>query len=437
MFGINYCFGVISGSGKAKSSSNSYYIFILLTVCFLSKSGFAQFTIDAQYRNRFELRDGYKKLAAVGTTPAAFISQRTRISFIFENENLKLKFTPQDVRVWGDEQLSSSTGVFVDYASLDLFEAFVQIKAGQNGWLFVGRQQLVYDNQRIFASRNWNQNGIAYDAVVYNWKTENLEIDVGGSWNSTGENVTNNFYHPNRIKTLNFIWVKHNLTENWNFSLSHVASGVTKSETENKLYFRQTSGIYSNYKKNELTILGNLYYQFGKNNAGKKVSAWLADADFSYTMGVITPGIGVSYLSGNKNINGETDQLFDVLYGARHRVFGDIDYFSSFNSHTQQGGLTDYYFYFNWKLNAKTSLKNTGHYFNLAQTNENTTSNKKLGFENDFVVKHKFSDWGALECGYSFFLPTSSLKTIQNVPEAKFSQFMYLQLTEMPVLFQN
>ncbi|SHJ17326.1 Alginate export [Tangfeifania diversioriginum] len=437
MFGINNRFGVISGSGKAKSSSNSSYIFTLLIVCLLSKGGFAQFTIDAQYRNRFELRDGYKKLAAEGSTPAAFISQRTRISFIFENENLKLKFTPQNVRVWGDEQLSSSTGVFGDYASLDLFEAFVQLKTGQNGWLSVGRQQLVYDNQRIFAARNWNQNGIAYDAVVYKLKTESIEFHAGSSWNSTGENASDNFYNPNRIKSLNFIWAKHQLTENWNLSYSHVASGVTKSETENKLFFRQTTGVYSTYKQDGLTISGNLYYQFGKNNTGKKVSAWLADADFSYTIGKITPGIGVSYLSGNKHINGKTDHLFDVLYGGRHRFFGGIDYFSSFNSHTKQGGLADYYFYFNWKLSAKISLKNTGHFFSLAQTNENTPISKNLGYENDLVLKHKFSNWGALESGYSFFLPTNALKTIQNVPETKFSQFLYLQLTVTPVLFKN
>jgi hypothetical protein len=120
----------------------SLFLVCLISICFISKSGFAQFTVDAQYRNRFELRDGYKKLASEGATPAAFISQRTRLSFIYENEFLKLRFTPQDVRIWGDEQLSSSTGVFGDYASLDLFEAFVEIKTNENGWLSVGRQQL-------------------------------------------------------------------------------------------------------------------------------------------------------------------------------------------------------------------------------------------------------------------------------------------------------
>jgi hypothetical protein len=437
MFGTDRRFKIISCQGKLKSTISTKYFFTFLVVCCVSKHGMAQFSVDAQHRNRFELRDGYKKLAAEGTTPAAFISQRTRLSFSYEKERLKLKFTPQDVRVWGDEQLSSSTGVFGDYASLDLFEAFVQIKTSEKSWLSVGRQQLVYDNQRILAARNWNQNGIAYDAVVYKWNAENWEVHAGSSWNSTGENATDNLYDPNRIKSLNFIWAKHRISEAWEFSLSHVASGVTKSETENKLYFRQTSGVYSNYKKSGLTILGNFYYQFGKNNTGKNVGTWLGDADISYKTGKLTPGIGVSYLSGNSPVNGQTDHLFDVLYGGRHRFFGGIDYFSSFSSHTKQGGLADYYFYVDLKLTAKTSLKNTGHYFCLAQTNENTPADKKLGYENDIVVKNKFSNWGALECGYSFFLPANSLKAIQNVPDTKFSQFLYLQLTVTPVLFKN
>lgn len=437
MFGTNSGEKVILGRRKLKLSFSPGCFFTFLLVCVISKSGFAQFSVDAQYRNRFELRDGYKKLAAESTTPAVFISQRTRLSFSYENELLKLKFTPQDVRVWGDEQISSSTGVFGDYASLDLFEAFVQIKTSEKSWLSVGRQQLVYDNQRILAARNWNQNGIAYDAVVYKWNSEGWEVHAGSSWNSTGENTADNFYDPKRIKSLNFVWAKHRISESWDFALSHIASGATKAETENKLYFRQTSGVYSNYKKSGLTILGNFYYQFGKNNMGENVSAWLADADFSYQMGKVTPGVGVSYLSGNSHVNGKTDHLFDVLYGGRHRFFGGIDYFSSFSSHTKQGGLTDCYFYVDLKLSPKTSLKNTGHYFSLAQTNENTPADKRLGYENDIVLKNKFSNWGALEYGYSFFLPANSLKTIQNVPDTKFSQFLYLQLTITPVLFKN
>jgi len=399
----------------------------------------AQFTVDAQYRNRFNFSDGYGKLAAEGSTPAALITQRTRLSIGYETDLLKIKLTPQDVRVWGDEQLSTSTGVFGDNSSLELFEAFFELKTGKSGWLSVGRQQLVYDGQRILAARNWNQTGIAYDVVLYKWNPKGWNVHIGSSWNSTAENTSDNFYDPARIKSLNFIWAKHKLSANWDFSLTHVASGVTKSATENKLYFRQTTGIYSTYKSDKWNIWGNIYYQFGKNQAGIKVSAVLIDAEGSYKAGKLSSGIGLSYLSGNSKTGTEleTDHLFNILYGARHQYFGFIDYFRDFSSQTKQGGLADYYFFLDLKFSKKTSLRNTGHYFRLAQTNPTTPDDKNLGYENDLIVKHQFTTWGALESGYMFFLPTSSLEVIQGVSNHKFSQFFYLQLTITPTLFKN
>jgi len=399
----------------------------------------AQFSIDAQFRNRFEVRDGYQKLAADGVAPAVFISQRTRVTFSYKTEDLRLKFTPQDVRVWGDEELTSSTGVFGNEASLDLFEGFAEIRTGQSGWLSIGRQQLVYDNERLLAARNWNQTGIAYDAVVYKLAPEGWNIHLGSSWNSTGENSAENLYDPDRLKSLNFLWVKHTLAEGWDLSLSHIASGVTESETANTLRFKQTTGVYTTYTSSNWNLWANAYYQFGKNRADHKVSASLIDAEVSRKTGKLTSAAGIGYLSGNSKTGAEqtTDHLFDILYGARHRVYGSIDYFRSPNSSTKQGGLIDYYLFLNYKFSGKTSLRNTGHYFRLAKTNPDTPGDKKLGYENDILLKHQFYGWGALEAGYSFFLPTNSLKTIQGVEDHKFSQFLYLQLTITPSLFNS
>lgn len=106
-------------------------------------------------------------------------------------------------------------------------------------------------------------------------------------------------------------------------------------------------------------------------------------------------------------------------------------------SHTKQGGLADYYFYLDYKISKSLSIRNIGHYFQLAQANLTTPGDKNLGYENDLVLKYKFSDWGALESGYMFFLPTESLKTIQGVANEKYSQFFYLQLTLTPILFKQ
>ncbi len=398
-----------------------------------------QFKVDAQYRPRFELRNGYQKLAPQGSTPAAFISQRSRVSFIYESESFKLKFTPQDVRVWGDEANYNIGANYGDNSSLDLFEAYAEIKLGEIGWISVGRQQLVYDNEWLLGARNWNQNGNSNDAMVFKFKPLGWNLHLGTGWNARTESSFDNLYPTDRYKSLSYLWLNKAIKENWNLSVVHIATGLTQTDSTNNINFRQTTGLYTDFQTNNLNLWGNAYYQYGNNQSGKPVSAYLFVTEASYKAGNFTPGVGISYHSGNSKSGAalNEDNLFDLMFTARHKYFGFIDYFRTISSHTKQGGLIDYYLYLDYKFSKSVSIRNFGHYFQLAQTNPNTPTDKNLGFENDLVLKYKFSDWGALESGYLFFLPTGSLETIQGVPESKFSNFFYLQLTLTPDLFKQ
>lgn len=413
-------------------------ISIIIFIAFISEMN-AQFSIKAQYRNRFEIRDGYKAIVEAGTSPAIFISQRTRLTFEYKNKFLKLKFTPQDVRLWGDEDIATSTGVFGNKSSLDLYEAYVQIKLTEPFWISIGRQQLAYDNQRLLAARNWNQLGISYDAMVAKYNTSGWQFHLAGSWNTLLETFLNNYYPSDRIKTLNYLWVHKKISQGFELSFLHIASGKTESDTTNKLYFRQTSGLYINYFKNNFSANADMYYQYGKNNTGSSVSAFLLDADVSCSLGKVRPGIGMGYLSGNHTIGSsrKVDRLFDVLYGARHRYFGNMDYFRDFRKHTQDGGLVDLYVYLEYQVCPSLLIRNSGHYFSLAQTNPNTPVHKYLAFENDLVLKYIFRTWGALEGGYSFMILTASLKELQQTCSEKTPQFIYLQLTIKPLLYTH
>lgn len=411
--------------------------FLTIIIILFSKDLSAQFTISAEYRPRFEVRDGYKQLQEKGSIPTILISQRTRLSFCYKDENLFIKFTPQDVRIWGDEQLASSTGVFGDASSLDMFEAFAEIKLAKAWKISIGRQQLVYDNERLLGKRNWNQNGIAYDAILLKYHGKLWNLDIGSTWNTLNENLTENLYLPTRIKTMNFLWVNRSFNKKLTFSFMHMATGVTETDSTNKLQFRQTSGIYGSLKKGKLNSIANFYYQYGKNINGKNISAFLFDIDISYQTASLKPGIGISYLSGNNEIGGETDKLFDVFYGLRHRLFGEMDYFTNFPKDTKEGGLNDMYIYLHYDFSNKINLNNTFHYFRLAQTNQNTPQAKELGYENDLIFNYSFYDWGSLRIGYIFFLPDDNLKVLKGINDNKFSQFIYAQLTLKPELFKH
>lgn len=49
----------------------------------------AQLSISSEYRPRFEIRDGYQKLAVENSIPTALVSHRLRLSFKYETESLK------------------------------------------------------------------------------------------------------------------------------------------------------------------------------------------------------------------------------------------------------------------------------------------------------------------------------------------------------------
>lgn len=399
----------------------------------------AQLQVGVQYRNRFELRDGYQKLAQQGSTPAFLVSQRTRISLAWKSENLKLKFTPQDIRLWGDEDVESSTGVFGSYASLEMFEGYAEMRISHPLWISVGRQQLVYDNKRLLGDRNWNQSGMAYDAVVVKYTYNELTVHIGSVWNTLKELNSENTYPSSRIKSLNYVWLNQQLGSLAKASFMHVSSGITESDTTNHLNFRQTTGLFGEFKSEKFSLLGNAYYQFGKNVFGHSVSAYLIDIDASINLDPLKIGAGLSYLSGNSHVGSQqkTDHLFDVLYGNRHKFFGLQDYFRSFPSNTKEGGLQDYFVYIEGKITPSVSVLNTGHFFSLAEINSKTPQEKYLGFENDLLVSYAFNSWGKLEVGYSFVLPTESLKLLQGVPNEKFSQFLYCQLAISTDIFNQ
>ncbi len=417
----------------------SFLLAFAILVIFSVKESSAQFRIDAEFRPRFEFRQGYKEMLFIGEVPSFIVSQRSRLRISYQSESLKLRFTPQDVRVWGDEELASATGVYGDQAAIDLYEAVAEIKIDSSIWISVGRQPLVYDNQRLLSERGWNQFGLSYDAVVLKFHRKKYDIHLAGSWNTLSESLSNNFYPSDRIKSLNFIWINREFTDDLSAALSHIASGVTQTDTTNTLYFRQTTGLYINYKWKNLKSMANVYYQFGRNKTGNHVSAFLADADVAYQINRVTPGIGFGYLSGDKLAENSTDNLFDVLYGARHKFFGHMDFFTNIPASTKRRGLVDMYAYVNYKMSNKVNIKNTGHYFQLAQNYDNPPYANNLGYEHELEVKYKFSEWGTVKVSYLIFFPTQIFATFHGADKINYktSQFAFVELLVSPTLWQQ
>jgi len=140
------------------------YLTILVILCVTTLTA-QQFDLSAEVRPRYENRHGYKTLLNKDTDGANFVSQRTRINFNFEQDKIRLGVTLQNVRVWGDVSTLAS-----DDNATALHEAWAEALLSDKISLKLGRQEIVYDDHRIFGNVGWAQQARSHDAFLFKFK---------------------------------------------------------------------------------------------------------------------------------------------------------------------------------------------------------------------------------------------------------------------------
>ena len=426
----------------------NFKIILISIFSFYSILLHAQLKFDAELRPRAEVLHGYKNLPDSASIPALFISQRSRIGASYKHEKYELRLSIQDVRVWGDESYYSSTGIYGDYSSLDLKEAWIKLLLTENLSIKMGRQQLKYGDQRLLAARNWNQNGMSYDAIVIGYNNK-FQLDAGFSYNACKENAFETIYDTNKIKTFNYLYFNNEWFPEFKTSLIYIASGYQKSTNAGIIYIKNTAGADATYSISNTTLFASGYFQFGKNRLGEDVKAFLLSANAKQKIHQLTIGIGGDMVSGQDFTNTSsdyitTDHQFDLLYGARHSYFGCLDYFSNLPKATKGAGLVDTYLKTSYKATKKLTAQADYHYLmlqnNIPEPNSNSSYDKKLGSELDFTLTYKPMNEVSLALGYSFFIPTQTMETFQKIKAStgsEFPQWAYIMFTFKPDFYLN
>lgn len=425
---------------------------VLLFVFILQHDLHAQFEISAEIRPQLEYRQGYGILPPYGATPAIFMSQRSRVSFKYFFHRIKYNFAIQDIRIWGDENLYSSTGIFGDNVSLDLKEAWIQFSFKTYSSIKVGRQILKYEDERLISTRDWNQNGISYDAILYQYQDHKWRIDCGFSLNNEEENQIGNLYSTEKLKTLNFLYIKNQFFPNFYISLLSIGSGFTTNDTSEVIYMRGTYGIYTSYKYNKFILASSVFYQNGKNRMGKDVSAYFFSIDVGVSFKKFTSAGGIHYLSGQDGTKNDAnyqaqDHLFDILYGARHRYFGLMDNFNNIPKSTNNGGLVYFFCRFDFEYFGENFFRIDYHWFYLQKRvfdsryseERNIYLPKRLGNELDIVVNQNLYSGIDLKFGYSIMFPTSTREILSGIEPGKseISHWAWIMLTFFNTIFSS
>jgi len=396
----------------------------------------AQFTLSAEIRPRLEINHGYRSLFPADAKPGVIFTQRSRLTFGYEHEIFTTKISIQDVRAWGEEKQLG------DVAGVSLHEAWGEVRACENFSARIGRQELVYDDHRLFGSVNWLQQARSHDAVVLKFHKGSWKLDAGAAYNNDKFSTTRMPYTMGAYRALAYGWLNKNFNDKVKLSVIGIANGV-ENTTEEVIYFTGTVGPHLTFKKEGFSGSATYYYQFGKTTANQKVSVMLAAFSAKYTVKKTGIGVGFDYASGNDALgSGSKDMRFNSLYSTAHKFFGFMDYFLNLPVHSAGGGLMDVQLKLNTKIGEKTSLLFHGHYF-LSGANVETAPgpgmalDKGLGGEIDAVFSYNIHPMVNFKTGWSVMIPTSSLEVVNGSTKGQFNTWVWTMMTFKPVMFKS
>ncbi|EPR72884.1 hypothetical protein ADIWIN_2207 [Winogradskyella psychrotolerans RS-3] len=412
----------------------------LLTILCLGvvMTSYAQeFEISAELRPRFEYRQGYKTLIPNDTDAATFISQRTRLNFNYESEKLNAFVSFQNVRVWGDVGTTS----LEDKNGIALHEAWAELVFNPKLTIKLGRQEISYDDHRIFGNVGWAQQARSHDALVTTYQPNTTNrLDFGLALNANEETVFDTDYYVNNYKAFQYIWYHTNLKE-VGLSVLLLNNGLTyiNENDEQKVDYNQTIGSRFTFEKNKWHTDASIYFQIGKI-ADTDLSALNIAVNAYYKINTeFKTGIGAEYLSGT-DMNTSENKLksFNPWFGTNHKFNGLMDYFYVGN-HSNSVGLLDLNASLDYQKE-RFSAKLTPHMFTSAATVVDLTGKKMsnaLGTELDLVLGYKWTKDISFNLGYSQLFATETMEVLKAGNKDNTNNWAWLMITVRPSLFKT
>lgn len=411
---------------------NFIFLFLLLDTA-RAQDGY--FKISGQYRIRPEFRKGYKTLTTDTSKAAFFIPQRARLILDYKKDNIRMFTSVQDIRTWGDEeQLKDNAGLQVNELWLEL-----ALKHGLS--LKVGRQELVYDDQRLLGNLDWANATRSHDALLVKYinKNKNFNWHLGGAFNQSGEPLFGTGYQLKNYKFLVLTWLKKEFGNN-SISVTSIANGLNATIlTDRKTYTSYTFGPLYNYQSNKFKGLIGAYYQTGKTDNALLLNAYMINSYAELHRKKAFTGIGIDYISGNSdNTPLNHSHSFSTLYATNHKFYGYMDYFTNLPVDTKQRGLVDPYFRLGLIANKNITTTVDFHYFLLA--NKNHLSNYKksvLGNEIDLLIDYKISPVINFQAGYSMMFATKNMELLKTGNSNNYNSWAFIMLKVSPTFFMQ
>ncbi len=384
----------------------------------------------------------------------------------------------------GDERYNATApgkGLAENDGDANLHQAFVLIGNHKEFPLSLklGRQELVYGDQRLVGHFRWNNNARTFDAAKLRWQNPIFGVDVftgGVVYNDHRNFNTSNDQDRFSGAYFNFPTVlKNEITEAYLFARNTSRGIVTDdwSGVAAPFRFPAPQDIYTaglRIKSKPLAYDAWDYgieamYQFG-NRAGvfpaTPVATALTAPRLDHTAHAVVAQLGYTWIehawqprlafiyshgSGDSNPTDASSGTFQNLFPTNHLFYGYMDLSSLQNMHDYRIAYT-----IKPRTNINITLeyhlqylaKTTDFWYNVAGVPRNFTGaavgsgggyrinsaySSRLGQEIDLVAAWTFTPYAQVELGLSRYLRGSYIKQSLSAVGSRDATYAYLQLT--------
>ncbi|HAA20430.1 MAG TPA: hypothetical protein DCP28_17335 [Cytophagales bacterium] len=411
---------------------------ILFTVLFFFFTDVqAQFSFEGQLLERAQVRNGARRLPPPDDDPAAFLSQRSRLTANYRSQDFGTYISVQDVRVWGafDQENVGPT--------LNVYKAYGELYLGERLTLKAGRQGMHYDDGYLFADPNWREAGRTHDGIRLAFEDSTFSLHAGGMFNAVGASAFQQPYVVNTYQNMQWLWTKKMLGEKSHISAIAVRRqfNIVTPDGEASVDTYTLGGeAASGVGPLRMKLVG--YYQVGEDRVQRDVAAWFAALRLHYNLEKVrfaAFGHLVSGTSSSDFFDGSAKQSsFDILYAFRHRFFGTMDYFYS-TSYDPYAGLQNVMIRAEWAPVSKLWLRSDLHYFaTQAQVLEpvgGAALPNYLGTELDLSFTYNWKPQVQFKGGYSQLWGTPTLEALIGGDSNETANWLWLQMYLTPTFF--
>ena len=402
--------------------------------------------IDANFLTRGEIRDGGlvkgdEEDEGIETPEdfAAFILERTMFGMSYDKPGFSSKLTAQHSGTWG----SSEGGTF------NVYEAWVQLNSAKGFFAKLGRQNLSYDDQRIFGADDWAMTARSHDVLKLGYEGKGHKIHLIGGFNQNAVNMKGGTYFTGGLqayKAIQALWYHYDIPRtNLSASLVFLNMGMQGGEkgVDEKVFQQQIAGAYLSYTPKKWDLEAAYYHQMGDDSSGLPIDAWMASGKTSFSPSAKWSFYGgYDYLSGDEDfatppggmigmIQHKTIHGFTSLNGSHHKFFGAMDFFyvtTYYRGFTP--GLQNIYTGVKSKPGSKLSLDASYHF--LATATKLRNADKPLGHEFDFSAYYDITKEARLGIGYTYMRGTETMVVLKRTDERRQLQWGWIMLTVTP-----